>query len=402
MPVLRHFATRRPSSGLPRRYCVSTALALVLLSIVLHQASAQQTLNIATFGGAYGRAQEIAVLEPYARKTGTVIATESYGGKTEKLQSLITDEATPVDVVDVSAGALTAFCKAGLLAPIEADGLTSNGETANDFLPGAITKCGVASMAWSMAIVTNKRTFPDGAPTSIEALLDVERFPGKRALPNNAPRTLELVLLADGMAPGSVYQALGTPEGADRAFEALDKIRGSVLLWDRPAEPMAWVISGRASMAAGYSGRIFRAAALDRNLEILWDGQIFDLDAWAVPNTSKNKTEAMRFIRFATAPAQLAAQARLTAYGPMRKSALSQVGKHPAIGVDMQRFMPTAPANNQKALRFDQAWWDENGATLSSRFEQWATSLRTPVAPEPEEPQSSETSEGDPPTATEP
>jgi putative spermidine/putrescine transport system substrate-binding protein len=253
-----------------------------------------------------------------------------------------------------------------------------------------------------MAIVTNGRAFRDGAPTTIGALLDVDRFPGKRALPNDAARTLELVLLADGVAPDAIYQALATTEGADRAFAALDKIRQSVLLWEKPAEPMAWVTSGRASMAAGYSGRIFRAAVLDRNLKILWDGQIYDLDAWAVPMASKNKPEAMRFIRFATAPAQLAAQARLTAYGPMRRSALSQVGKHPAIGVDMQRFLPTAPANNRNALRFDQAWWDENGANLTSRFEAWAKSLNAPAATGAEEQQSTGTEDGQPPNATDP
>ncbi len=401
MPVLRQITHCRLSSGL-RRQRIAAALALALISVVQQQAWAQNTLNIATFGGAYGRAQEIAVLEPYARKTGTVIATESYGGNAATLRSLIANDATPLDVVDVSAGTLTKFCKEGLLAPIESDAIESDGETPDDFLPGALSKCGVASMAWSMAIVTNKRAFRGGAPTSIGALLDVDRFPGKRALPNNAARTLELVLLADGVATETIYQALATQEGADRAFAALDRIRESILLWDKPAEPMAWVISGRASMAAGYSGRIFRAAVLDRNLETLWDGQIYDLDAWAVPMASKKKPEARRFIRFATAPAQLAAQARLTAYGPMRRSALNQVGKHPAIGVDMQRFLPTAPANNQRALRFDQVWWDENGENLSNRFKAWATSLRAPAAAEPEEPQSSETGEGESPNATDP
>ncbi|MEM9591838.1 MAG: extracellular solute-binding protein, partial [Pseudomonadota bacterium] len=149
------------------------------------------------------------------------------------------------------------------------------------------------------------------------------------------------------------------------------------------------------AMAAGYSGRIFRAAVLDRNLEILWDGQIYDLDAWAIPEASQNKAEAMRFIRFATAPAQLAAQARLTAYGPMRRSALAQVGEHPAIGVDMREYLPTAPENAQKALQFDQVWWDRNGKALNKRFATWATNLRAPKAAKPEQPRS-EGGNGDP------
>ncbi|MGD8767560.1 MAG: hypothetical protein PVG36_07340, partial [Methyloceanibacter sp.] len=78
MPVLRHFTPRELSSGLPRLQSAAV-LALVLMSFVPQQAWAQQSLSIATFGGAYGRAQEIAVLEPYARKTGTVISTEGYG-----------------------------------------------------------------------------------------------------------------------------------------------------------------------------------------------------------------------------------------------------------------------------------------------------------------------------------
>jgi putative spermidine/putrescine transport system substrate-binding protein len=386
--VLHHASNRRAPNGLSTRRCVGAAFAFVLAWNVPSEAWSQQTLNLATWGGAYGRAQEIAVLEPYAKETGTAIATENYGGDVSKVRSLIEDAKTPIDVVDVSAGTLKTLCDEGVLAPLDPDELKSDGETADDFLPGAISKCGVASVAWAMAIVANRKAFQGNAPTAIGALLDTARFPGKRALPNNAPRTLELALLADGVAPENVYQELATPEGADRAFAALDKIRDNVLLWDKPADAMAWVVTGRAAMAAGYSGRIFRAAVVDRNLEILWDGQIYDLDAWAIPETSQNKDEAMRFIRFATAPAQLAAQARLTAYGPMRKSAFAQVGTHPAIGVDMQEFLPTAPRNSQNALRFDEAWWDKNGDALNKRFATWAARLRAPKAASPEQPKS--------------
>jgi putative spermidine/putrescine transport system substrate-binding protein len=386
--VLHHVTNRRVPNGLSTRPCVAAAVAFVLAWNVPSAAWSQQTLNIATWGGAYGRAQEIAVLEPYAKETGTAIATEIYGGDASKVRLLIEDAKTPIDVVDVSAGALTTLCDEGVLAPLDPDELKSDGDTADDFLPGAISKCGVASVAWAMAIVANRKAFQGNAPTAIGALLDTARFPGKRALPNNAPRTLELALLADGVAPENVYQELATPEGADRAFAALDKIRDNVLLWDKPADAMAWVVTGRAAMAAGYSGRIFRAAVVDRNLEILWDGQIYDLDAWAIPETSQNKDEAMRFIRFATAPAQLAAQARLTAYGPMRTSAFAQVGTHPAISVDMQEFLPTAPRNSRNALRFDEAWWDKNGDALNKRFATWAARLRAPKAASPEQPKS--------------
>ena len=152
------------------------------------------------------------------------------------------------------------------------------------------------------------------------------------------------------------------------------------MLWDKAEQPITWLLENKVAMAASYTGRIFRAAAGDPNVGVLWDGQIYDVDAWAIPKTSENKTEALQFIQFATSPAQLAAQAELTAYGPMRKSAVQLVGRHPVINVEMQQFLPTTPANFQKALKFDELWWDKNGAALRARFAAWQASVEAAEA----------------------
>jgi putative spermidine/putrescine transport system substrate-binding protein len=362
-----------------RRAALGVLAATIVLGFYPDTPHAQSTLSVATWGGAYGRAQELALFEPFAKETGTVIATEIYDGNLPKLKGLIDGSSTPVDVVDVSAGALTTLCQDGLLETIDAASL-NGGNAEQDFITGALSDCGVASVAWSTAVAFNRKAFRKGEPTDITALLDTARFPGKRALPNDPHRTLELALLADGVPPESIYTELGTPEGADRAFAALDKIKDNVLLWEKADQPITWLLEHKVVMAAGYSGRIFRAAVGDRNVGVLWDGQIYDVDAWAIPKTSKNKDEAMRFIRFATEPAQLAAQARLTAYGPMRKSALQLVGTHPVINVEMQEFLPTAPANFQKALKFDDSWWKKNGQALSQRFAVWAAAVQAAEA----------------------
>ena len=216
---------------------------------------------------------------------------------------------------------------------------------------GGLSSCGVGSVAWSTAIAFDRQAFPKAQPSQIADLLDTEEFPGKRALPNGPRYTLELALLADGVDPANVYTELATPEGADRAFKALDKIKGDIFWWDNAQEPITWLLEKKVGMAAGYSGRIFRAAVGDRQrLGVIWDGQIYDLDLWAIPKGAKNKDGAMRFITFATDPARLATQAQLIAYGPMRKSALALVGKHPIIDVEMKDYLPTAPDNFKKAL----------------------------------------------------
>lgn len=359
-----------------RRHGLAAVLAgAVLVAPFAVGAEENGTLSIATWGGAYGQSQEIAFFEPFAKETGTKIAMEIYDGSLAGIRQMIDGSGTPVDVVDVSAATLGALCGDGLLETIETSSLGSapgGGSVAEDFLAGALSSCGVASMAWSTAIAYDRRAFPKNAPASIAALLDTKTFPGKRALPDGPRYTLELALLADGIPPESVYSELATQAGADRAFAALDRIKDDIVWWDEAQQSIEWLIEKKAAMAASYSGRIFRAAVGQRQrLGVIWDGQIYDLDLWAIPKGAKNKDAAMRFIAFATEPERLAAQARLIAYGPMRKSALELVGQHPVINVDMKDFLPTAPDNFKTALRFDDAWWTQHGEALKKRFEAW-------------------------------
>jgi len=367
------------ASALGRRCVLASVLAAGISASA--GARAEDTLNIATWGGAYGQSQEAAYFEPFVKETGTTIATEIYDGTLAKIKEMIGGNESHVDVVDVSAATLGTLCSDGLLETIEASslGAAPDGESAEeDFYSGGLTSCGVASVAWSTAIAFDRQAFGKAQPTQIADLLDAKHFPGKRTLPDSARYTLELALLADGVDPANVYTELATPAGADRAFQALDKIKGDIFWWDSAQEPITWLLEKKVVMAAGYSGRIFRAAVGDRQrLGVIWDGQIYDLDLWAIPKGAKNKEGAKRFIIFASDPARLAAQAQLIAYGPMRKSALSLVGKHPVIDVEMKEFLPTAPDNFKKALKFDDTWWTAHGDELQRRFEEW----RGPLAP---------------------
>jgi putative spermidine/putrescine transport system substrate-binding protein len=374
---------------------------LAVCTVAYANARAEDKLNIVTWGGAYGQSQEIALFEPFAKETGTRIATETYDGTLAKIKAMIAEGKAPVDVVDVSAAALGALCADDLLEAIEVSDLgpAPDGQSAEeDFYSGGLTSCGVASVAWSTAIAFDRQAFGKNQPAQIADLLDSKKFPGKRTLPNGARYTLELALLGDGVDPADIYSQLGTAEGVDRAFRALDKIKNDIYWWDSAQEPITWLLEKEVAMAAGYSGRIFRAAVGDRQrIGVIWDGQIYDLDLWAIPKNATNKDGAKRFISFATDPARLAAQAQLIAYGPMRKSALALVGKHPVIDVEMKDFLPTAPDNFKKALKFDDAWWNAHGGDLQRRFEEW----RGPVSPgqgKPREPTMQEAEPAAPPT----
>ncbi len=332
-------------------------------------------LTVASWGGAYGESQRRAYFAPFQSESGIAIQAVSHNGKFEALDP---DNANKPkwDVIDLNAKALDQACRDGWLEKVDVAALAAaNDGTAvrDDFFPGSLHECGVPSVAWSSVIVFDERAFKrKRAPKSASDFFDVKRFPGKRALPRGTKYTFELALLADGVDTEDVYDVLATDDGIGRALKQLDAIRNHIVWWDRAYEPLALLENGQASMAVAFNGRVFSAIVADsRPFGIIWDGQIFDVDLWAIPKGTPNVKSALNFIAFATQPAQLAKQAGWFPYGPMRKSAVELVGRHPEVNVDMSAFIPTSAPNFKRALRLNAAWWKENGGRVQERFKVW-------------------------------
>ena len=264
-------------------------------------------------------------------------------------------------------------CAKGFLEPVDAAKLAKGADgssASDDFFPGAITRCGVASVAWSTVIVSDKATFK-AAPGRASDFFDLRKFPGKRGLPRSPRYVLELALLADGVAPADVYATLATPEGLIRAAKKLSLLRKKNLItwWSTPKESLRIVKDQTVVMSLSYSGRAFQEVATDaQRLNVLFDGAIYDVDVWAVSAKSKYKRQAAEFVAFATKSDRLAEQVRWFPYGPMRKSAVALVGNHQTLDLDLQPFLPTAPANFSGALKFDAAWWGQHEAEIGEKF----------------------------------
>jgi len=202
---------------------------------------------------------------------------------------------------------------------------------------------------------------------------DMEKFPGKRGLRKSPKVNLEFALMADGVAAKDVYEVLATPEGVDRAFKKLDTIKGDVVWWEAGAQPPQLLADGEVALTTAYNGRIFNAVAGEKKpFEIVWDGQVWDLDLWVIPKGSKNKDLAMDFLKFSTATEQLAAQASWISYGPARKSSSSLVGTYATdASIDMGPQMPTNPANLTNAVQSNFEFWADNADQLTERFNAW-------------------------------
>ena len=338
-------------------------------------AIAEETITVVSWGGAYTKSQVEAYHKPWMASTGNKIISEDYNGGLAEVKAQVEAGNVTWDIVDVELSDAVRGCDEGLFETIDASILPAapDGTPAmEDFIEGTMHECAVANIVWSTIFAYDTTVLPEG-PTTLADFFNLEKFPGKRGLRKSPKANLELALMADGVPADKVYEVLSTPEGVDRAFAKLDSIKSEVVWWEAGAQPPQLLADGEVVMTTAYNGRIFNAvAAEDKPFNIVWDGQIWDLDLWAIPKGAPNKEAAMNFLAFSTATEQLAAQAAWISYGPARKSSTPLIGSYnskPDLAMGPQ--MPTAPENFENALQNDFEFWADNQDELNERFNTW-------------------------------
>ncbi|MDU8928050.1 ABC transporter substrate-binding protein [Alisedimentitalea sp. MJ-SS2] len=351
-----------------------TLLATTALAFAAGAATAGE-ITVVSWGGAYTKSQVEAYHKPWMAKTGNTIVSEDYNGGLAEVKAQVEAGNVTWDLVDVELSDAVRGCDEGLLETIDPAILppAPDGTPAmEDFIDGAVSECAVANIVWSTIYAYDSSKMENG-PKTMADFFDLEGFPGKRGLRKGPKANLEMALIADGVANTDVYEMLGTEEGVARAFAKLDTIKDSTVWWEAGAQPPQLLADGEVAMTTAYNGRIFNAvAAEDKPFEIVWDGQVFDLDLWVMPKGAPNKDLAMDFLAFSTATEQLAAQASWISYGPARKSSAPLVGNYatkPDLAMGPQ--MPTAPENFATAIQNDFEFWADNQDELNERFNAW-------------------------------
>ena len=331
-------------------------------------------ITVMSWGGAYGKSQVEAYHKPFTAKTGVRVNSVDADNPATPIKAQVEAGNVSVDVADVELSDAIRLCDEGLIEPIDTSILppAPDGTPATrDFLDGTLYECAVANILWSTIFAYNTET-NKRAPKTIADFFDVRRFPGKRGIRKSAKPNLEMALMADGVAPKDVYKVLGTRAGVDRAFRKLDSIKDHVVWWEAGAQPPQLLADGEVAMSTAFNGRIFNAAVAEgQPLEIVWDGQILDLDLWVIPKGAPNLRDALRFVAFSTDTQRLADQAKWISYGPARKSSGPLVGLYKDGKTHMAPHMPTAASNLKKAVVSDPEFWADNDVELSERFAAW-------------------------------
>lgn len=339
-------------------------------------ASSAGELTVVSWGGAYTKSQIEAYHKPFAAQHGIHINSVDYNGGIAEVKAQVESGKVVWDVVDMEFPDARRACDEGLLEKIDPAMLPPAPDgtpAAQDFFPGALGDCIVATMVFSHVVAYDKSKFPGHEPSRIADFFNVKDFPGKRGMRKTSPNSnLEFALMADGVPVADVYKVLSTPEGVDRAFAKLDTIKNDIVWWDAGAQPPQLLADGEVTMTWAYNGRIFDAQVAEKKpFEFIWDGQIMLFDGYTIPKGTPHKDLALEFVRFATDTQRGADQARWIAYGPARRSSLPLVSTHAELGIEMKPHMPNLPEHMQNTLWANDAWWAEKQAELNERWVAW-------------------------------
>ncbi|MDM9590464.1 ABC transporter substrate-binding protein [Pseudomonas asiatica] len=336
------------------------AIGAVLLTVVASTSMASE-ITVISFGGVAKDVQTEAFYKPYEKSTGNKIVAGEYNGEMGRIKVMVDTNSVNWDVVQVGGAELITGCEEGLFERLDQEKIGKSG----DFLPGTLSECGAGVLVWSTAMAYNADKLKV-APTGWADFWDLEKFPGKRSLHKGAKYTLEIALIADGVPYSDIYKLLATEEGVNRAFKKLDQIKRNIQWWEAGAQPMQYLASGDVAMTSAFNGRVYSAQDSGSNVKIIWQGSIYDIDSWAVPKGSKNKSAAEQFIGLSLQPEYQKVHTEKLGYGSTNVHTLDLIDKK------LQERLNTSPENLSKAMPIDNEFWVNHGEDLEQRFNAWA------------------------------
>lgn len=360
-----------------KKFSKLTSVVALSAAFCVSAATAAESLNVVSWGGAYTKSQRLAYSDPFTAKTGIKVVDEDKSGNgLAGLRAQVEAGNVTWDVLDILEGDAILACDEGIAQELDYEKDLNPGADGTpvmeDFVEGSLSGCYVPTIVYATLFSFNQKAFPGEKPSTIADVFNIDKFPGKRALEKKPDANMEWALVADGVPYDKVYEVLGTAEGVDRALAKLDTIKDQIIWWEAGAQPPQLLADEEVAIASAYNGRIFNAQVVENQpFTIIWDGQVYELDGYIIPKGAPNKKAAMDYLRFATDTQRLADQTKYISYGPARKSSAPLVDTHKETGVKMAPHMPTTPVNFQTPIKKDAEFWADNGDELRQRFNAW-------------------------------
>ncbi|MBV4367181.1 ABC transporter substrate-binding protein [Erwinia sp. BNK-24-b] len=342
---------------------VATAAVAPMMVSRKAQAAEVTTLTVADVGGPYGTGFGKAFYRPFEEATGIKIINTVLGpDPVPQFQMMVDTKNYLFDVALLNPEHLVRLNKLG--KPYLED-LHIQVPDPQNYVKGAITPQFGGVSIYALALGYRTDTFAQGnAPTNWTDFWNTTKFKGRRGLWRSPVCTLELALMADGVAPDKLY-----PLDVDRAFRSLDKIRSSIdIWWTSGAQATQMLQSGELDMMSIWSTRAQTAIDAGTPASIAWGQGLYNIDGFTIPHGSPKVDAARKFVQFCMDAKRQSLYTSDLACGPTTVKAYDFIDKQKAL------MLPTAPDHIKGLALLGADYWGEHQVALTERFEKWVIS----------------------------
>ncbi|MCK1676769.1 ABC transporter substrate-binding protein [Bradyrhizobium sp. 150] len=348
---------KRLTSTLSRRSFISGAsgaLAVPLITGRLRAASTSGSLTMVAFGGSYQEALTDCVATPFTEETGIKINFVN-APDLSKIKAMQLTGNVEWDIYLDGGTVLASGSRQKFWEPLNPS-IFDSGDLVvppkDDFATYEMYAYGIA---WDP-----KKYGPQKHPGNFAEFFDLKKFPGRRSMRPIPDGTLEIALLADGVAPDRMY-----PLDLDRAFKVLDRIK-SVTVWPiATPQSVSLVQTGEVDFSITYANRVKATNDPGGGLPLAFsfEQNALSTGAVAVVKGAPNKEGAMKLIGFMMRPeveARLEARAGNT---PASKKAAAM------LSAEDRKWRPDLTKSNN--LTISSEYWADNFDAVSRRFKEW-------------------------------
>ena len=342
-----------------RRGVVGAMLAAPFVMTSCAPAASEKTIGFASTGGAFNDILRRVWIDDFEKQTGIRVNLSSNTSLTQTKLQAKTDR-PQWDVVELTGPWYVLAAQQGLLLPLDTDIVNVKATS-----PQFVRPYGVEYALFNDCIAWDRRTVSDRLqPTGWADFWDTKTRPGKRSLNtvNGGAGTLEMALMADGVAPDKLY-----PLDLDRAFRSLDRLGPGNIIWSQSfQEPIERLMTQEVSLASSWPFRVTTANKDGANLGMNFNQCSLAGDWLCVVKTSRNPQAAFKLINTLISNTAACAEfSRLTHYGTPNLDSLKLMPKEDAD------LTPTNPALSDKLYVPSDDYWAQNLEAVSTRFKQW-------------------------------
>lgn len=319
--------------------------------------AADSALTMTSWGGDYHKSVQEVFADPFTKETGIPVTLVD-NGDMAKVKAQVQSNAVQWDVIDAPTAFATSGAKEGLWEELDGSIVNMKGV----IQPG--TKTYMPIYLYSGGLLWDSKRHPDGKhPVDFAGFYDIQKFPGRRVMRALASETLEVALIADGVAPKDLY-----PIDVNRAFKALDRIKPHVSKWaSSTPEQVSSVVQNEGDFSYSYFNRVKAAQKAGSSVDFSFQQTVNSLDFFAVPKGTKNKEAAMRFIAFCLKPDRQAEWAIRGYYLPNTSAAMDIVKASPS-----KDYLPDLASGKNVIVNAE--WWGDNYTAVQKRYAEWMIS----------------------------